>query len=104
MTRMPIVYKAPLGLPFFWRDEASGELNDAVMAYLNNRIEGQTVTDAQIVLVRDYLAHYIGAPCWDDSGFEMEMAHLRSTVRELDSATEIQEWIRQCLDIGMDPL
>ncbi len=104
MTRMPLAYKEPLGLPFYWRDEVSGELGRAVMAYLNNRIEGTTVTDAQIALLRDYLSHWINAPCWMASGFECEMSNLRSSVRELETATEIDDWLHQALDIGMDPL
>lgn len=104
MTRMPRAYKGQLGLPFHYSHEVSGELADAVKAYLDNRVENKTVTDAQIVLLRDYLSHYIHAPCWDESGFESELAHLRWAVSYLDSATEISAWIFKAMEIGLDPL
>ena len=104
-TRMPAGYQPPLGLPFSWRDEQSGELARAVMAYLEHCTDNRTVTDAQIVLVRDYLQYYVSAPCWDHTGgFQSELKHLRSTIRDCQTATEIHDWIHQALDIGMDPL
>jgi hypothetical protein len=104
MNRMPTFYKPPLGLPFNWRDEMSGELPAAVAAYLDNRIDGTTITDAQIALLREFLIHYINAPCWDNGAFESELNNLRESAPHLDSATEISEWIFQCMEIGLDPL
>jgi len=104
MRKIPAFY--PQGLPLYWRDEESGQLAKAVNAYLDNRLHGTTVTDEQIELVRDYLVHYIDAPCWDSDDPEMQadLQTLRLSARELDSATEISEWIFKGLDLGLDPL
>jgi len=98
---MPAAYMLPLGTPLYWMDETSGELRDAVMAYLNNRIDGTLITDEQITLVRTYLEYYVNAPCWKG---ESRLQALREKIRKADSAEKIDKWIQQALDIGMDPL
>ena len=105
-STMPRFYRAPLGLPFYWRDEESGQLRKAVESYLDNRLHGTTITDEQIGLVRDYIVHYIDAPCWntEDPELQSDLKNLRTSARELDSATEIGEWIFKALDLGLDPL
>lgn len=103
MSRIPNFYRPPLNLPLYWRDEVSGALPCAIEAYLDNRISGLTVTDEQITLIREYLVHYIDAPCWDSEEFASELKELRASVRELDSATEISEWIFKSMEIGLDP-
>jgi hypothetical protein len=97
-------YRAPLWFPLHWRDEISGRLAKAVHAYLLNRTDNLTVTDEQIVLLRGYLRYYIHAPCWEWPEFRQELSSLRSAVGELDTATEIDEWIHKALEIGLDPL
>lgn len=103
---MPDFYRAPLGLPLYWRDEVSGLLKETVEAYLDNRVDGKPITEAEIVLLRDYFAHWINAPCWSpaDSPFLEEIATLREEVLELKTAGEISEWIFKAMDIGIDPL
>jgi hypothetical protein len=104
MSRMPRMYKLPLGLPFHWAHEVSGHLESAVKAYLDNRIDNATIRDDQIDLLREYFVHYINAPCWDNPEFESELLDLRTSAKELDSAAEIGAWIAKCMDIGLDPL
>ena len=105
MSPIPDYYRPPLGLPLAWRDELSGELARAVEAYLDNRISGETVLDEQITMLREYLVHYIDAPCWNSQiEFAIELSDLRASARELDSATEISEWIAKAMEIGLDPL
>lgn len=103
-TRMPLVYKLPLGLPFYWRDEVSGELPAAVNAYLDCRIDQKPFTLAQAELVRDYLIHWINAPCWEHPEFAQDLAKLREKVKTLNTADEIGAWIWEALEIGLDPL
>ena len=104
MSRMPLVYKDPLGLPFYWEDEVTGELPAAIGAYLDHAVDGKPITAAQIELMRDYLEHWINAPCWDSPVFEVELKHLREAVRTLRKPEDIHVWIHEALDIGMDPL
>jgi hypothetical protein len=104
MSRMPTTYKPPLGLPFYWQDEVTGELPRAVRAYLDHVVDGEPITDKQLALLRDYLDHWVCAPCWDSPVLEAELRHLRGSIRHLTSVAEIGDWIHQALEIGMDPL
>lgn len=104
MSVIPNFYREPLGLPLNWRDGVSGELAKAVEAYLDNRIDGTTITDDQVTMLREYICHYINAPCWGCPEFDSELRDLRASAPELDSATEISEWISKALEIGLDPL
>jgi len=54
--------------------------------------------------MRDYLEHYIKAPCWDTPVFEAKLKQLREAAQTLRTVEEIHDWIHKCLDIGMDPL
>ncbi len=102
--RIPLLY--PNGGPLFWRNEESGELIAAVGAYLNNRIEGTPISPAQVDLMREYLRHWINAPCWkqDDPVIESAFDRLKLSVYTLRNANDISQWLRRALDLGIDPL
>ena len=104
MTLMPTFYHSSLGLPLRWQDEQSMRLPNAVLAYLENRTQGTPIRQDEVELLRDYLQYYIAAPCWSIEGMEEEMARLRERVATLASAEEIEAWICECLNVGMDPL
>jgi len=46
MSRMPSFYKDPLGLPFYWEDDITGELPAAIRAYLDHAVDGKPFTAA----------------------------------------------------------
>lgn len=104
MGSIPNYYRPPLFLPLYWRDELSGTLPRAVDSYLKNRISGESILDSDVTILREYIVHYINAPCWDGNGFKSELRELRSAAMELDSATEIGAWIEKAMKIGLDPL
>lgn len=104
MTLIPDFYRPPLGLPLNWRDEVSGVLSGAVAAYLDNRVDGKPIGAHDLDLVREYIVHYIDAPCWDNDEFSQELAFLRRTARELRTPENIGKWIRDAMEIGLDPL
>lgn len=108
MVFIPNVYRPPLGLPLYWRDDQSGVLADAIKAYLDERIEGKQMTAEQFDLVRAFLSYYINAPCWSrnltDDEKSVRLMALRADVRNLKKPDDISGWIRRCLDIGLDPL
>jgi len=99
-------YHTNFGLPFFWRDEVSGILELAVTAYLGYRCNtGPEPTPDQVSLLREYFRHWINAPCWSENeGFEEEMAHLKSSIDGLTSCDQLAAWIKEALEIGLDPL
>ncbi|MEH1874122.1 hypothetical protein [Nostoc sp.] len=98
-TRIPNIYRPPLGLPLNWRDETSGELPRAVFKYFSSH----HLTTEEINLVAEYCQHYINAPCWDAGGFPGELTALRQSAASLSSVSEISHWINACLEIAIDP-
>jgi hypothetical protein len=108
---IPPLYKniGPVfGLPLRWQDEVSGVLVTAVKRYLNHCIDGTSIDEIDLELVRAYLQHYIDAPCWnhmkDIEEMAPELAGLRSDIRNLKTPDQIGRWIGRCMDLGMDPL
>lgn len=101
---IPDYYRPPLGLPLNWRDEVSGKLPAAVYAYLDNRIDGTPLSDEHLAMVREYIEHHINAPCWEQDEFREELAALRKAATELKTPDDVGAWIRQGMDIGLDPL
>jgi hypothetical protein len=94
-------YRPPFGVPIRWNNEQSGELKRAVGAYLCKT----DMTARQLAVMREYLDYYISAPCWDDpSGFDVELRSLRSKVKILSCRIAIERWIKEALEIALDPL
>jgi|SRR5215471_1117179 len=93
-------YVAPLGLPLAWRDEQSGVLPAAIKAYFDAALGRDTITADQLVLLINYLIYYINAPCWKGEGLEA----LRLRVGELRTRADVDDFLDQCLEIGLDPL
>lgn len=95
------------GTPLNWRDDVTGQMGAAVMAYLN-----QKLTDEQLNLVISYVQYHIHAPCFlEQSPFgemDEEMASeiklLRKRSLELKTIEDINEYINQAMNIALDPL
>ncbi|MBN3927739.1 hypothetical protein [Nostoc sp. NMS4] len=99
-NRIPNIYRLPMGLPLNWRDEASGELRDAIFKYFSSR----QLSTEEISLLGEYCQHYINAPCWDATGgFPDELATLRQSANSISSVSDISQWINGCLEIVIDP-
>lgn len=96
------------GLPLNWRDETSGVLIAAVTRYMENRINGTSIDEIDLELVRVFLEHYINAPCWnhmnEDDGLAADLAALRRDVLTIETPEAMGAWIGRCLDLGIDPL
>jgi hypothetical protein len=63
---IPRIYDSRLGTPLYWRNEISGVLSDAIMAYFAYQTgsRDEPLTDAQAALVLGYARYYVDAPCW----------------------------------------
>ena len=104
MSRMPDYYRPPLAAPLRWQDDQTGELPAAVMAYFDRK-----QTPEQLELVRDYCQYYINAPCWDNNPYNdeenrRELREVREAIKRVKTHKELNDWIYQCLDMGIDPL
>ncbi|MEH2157409.1 hypothetical protein [Nostoc sp.] len=99
-SRIPNIYRPPMGLPLNWRDETSEELPRVVFKFFSS----QHLTADEISLIAEYCQHYINAPCWDAAGgFPDELAALRQSANSLSTVGEITQWINACLEIAIDP-
>lgn len=100
MSQMPTEYLARSGLPLFWMNEASGQLQAAMQAYLDG-----TMTPEQTELVIDYFRYFIQAPCWesapDGAGY---LAELRALAAAMDTPADIHAFVGRCLEFGIDPI
>ena len=108
--RMPAFYR-PMGLPLFWRDEASGELPAAVEGFLKWVVgEAESVPAAAMKLVCDYCVYFIHAPVWEHTfakfeceDYLAELNELKARSKLLASAKSVRRWNEECLDLGVDP-
>src|SRR4051794_3354592 len=98
---MPTTYREGpepgLEVPYFWKDEISGILTAAITQYLNHKTtHAPAPTAFQIQLIREYLTHFINAPCWakicrDTGGLEEELNQLREAAPNLTTVAAIDK-------------
>ena len=106
MTEYSFIFPTT-GIPHYWMYETSGRLKAAIHAYLNYM--GNPVhfpmSDDHIALIREYLKQWINAPAYTAAeGFEVEKAALRESVEAIATARDIDRWLDQATEIGIDPL
>ena len=82
--------------PGYWRDETSGVLRPAVIAYL----DGGDMTPEHIAAMRAYLRQWI-AGFWFG---EDEIEALRAAIDGLVTRAAITAWLNRAIDLGIDPL
>lgn len=95
------------GMPLYWRDDITGAMTSAVMAYLE-----RTANATQLALIIAYIQHHIHAPCWLESSpysdvdeeMATEIRALRARSLALVSADDVNQYIQAALQIGLDPL
>lgn len=104
----PNSYVPPFDLPVYWRNDVTGQLPEAIDAYLWFMSEPNTYpipTERQVELIAGYFKYYINAPAWDSNRWiEEELKSLRESVSNLRSVDDISKWIREAMNIALDPL
>ncbi len=104
-SRMPAIYRPPTGGPLRWQDDVTGVLPAAVLAFLDFSLGVNVAfTAEQLDLVRDYCQYYINAPCWNTTDMEAAFVELRERIIGVQAVEELDKWLHDCLDIGIDPL
>ncbi len=105
LVKMPDYYDPSFGTPFYWRQEPTGKLEAAILAYLAHATGDRTApTSQQLLLIVDYLKYWIGAPCWQQPEREYWLDRLRARSYSLNTIAEISNWLDDCLRVGLDPL
>lgn len=84
--------------PGYWMHETSGVLKPAVEAYLINY--RAPLSPEHCAALRAYFRQWINAPAFIGPGIE----RLRAAVDGLTSREAINQWLRDALDEGIDPL
>jgi hypothetical protein len=82
--------------PGYWMNEVSGKLEPAIFALL----EGDQLTEEQIVLIRAYLRQWIMAPVWHGEALDA----LQARVDGLTTTEAIRRWLDDALKVNIDPL
>jgi hypothetical protein len=99
LSRIPRVYRPPVGGPLRWQDDVTGVLPAAVKAFFADQ-----ATPEQLEQVCDYCEYYINAPCWligpDD---EALWVSLRKRIKTAKTAMEIRVWLHDALGVTIDP-
>ena len=89
--------------PLYWRDEQSGELAEAINAYIDHTLrpsQWPAPTAAQLALIVDYCNYWIEAPCWRGKGIEL----LRDSAKVICTVEELRGWLSIAELYGVDPL
>jgi hypothetical protein len=89
--------KPDAGAPGYWPQETSGVLAPVIESYL----QGQPLNFAQVATMRAYLRQWVMAPGWRPTP---ALAELRAAVDRIRTRKDIDEWLSDALDEGIDPL
>ena len=94
-----------IAAPRFWRDETSGVLAEAVMAYLS----GQALGANQLGYLRAYCVQWIDSPVWDanphqDADSSRELQTLREKAKNIHSVEQLDRWLDDALDLAIEPI
>lgn len=86
------------GIPMYWRDEASGKMLEAIIAFWSPYADSPRnippISDEHISLLRWYLIHWAKAPCW-----RMNPHISTEQLMQLDNAIALAENINSGKDI-----
>lgn len=95
------------GMPLNWKDDITNQMQPAVLAFLDAEASPE-----ELRLVIIYIQHHIHAPCWletypfDEIDDECQEAlqKLRERSLELKTQEDVNQYIHDCLEWGIDPL
>lgn len=82
-------------MPGYWMYESTGVLRPVIEKYLGR----ETLTRSDIGVMRAYLRQWINGPWLGD-----DIEALRAAISELSTREQIDAWLDQALDLGIDPL
>jgi hypothetical protein len=91
-----------VSVPGYWMHEQSGRLAPVVTKYL----EGKTLTGDEISIMRSYLRQWVYASGFDGGPAQvrLEIASLRARADRINSNVALRDWLRDALELGIDPL
>lgn len=96
-----------IDLPFlpYWMNETSGKLREAVFA-LTRTWNGDCnqLSPKHLKILKKYFALWINYPGWKRSGHEQEFDRLSLQLKSIATIEQLNQWLENARDIGIDPL
>jgi hypothetical protein len=90
----PHSYIPPFGEPYHWESEESGLLEDAIAAWG----QGIKLDRQQFWILKNYLLHWLFAPCWQKDLYE-----LRLDAMAITDSKEMEAILTRAFQVGIKP-
>lgn len=89
----------------YWMYETSGQMADAVKTYFNWVLDpdASILTEQQIDLLKYYVQLWADYPWKGDEDYQADLAVLRQLATGIKTVEDINNWIDEALDLGIDP-
>lgn len=105
-------YVYPAGLPVVYQNyglekQERDKMVVAIGSFISAAVNGTSLSAKHFDQVVDYLTYYINAPAWwgvQTEEVKLAVERLRSQVESIQDMADIDQFIKDCLEIGLDPL
>ena len=81
-------------VPGYWANEDSGVLAPVVKAYL----DGRTLNHTEVAIMRAYLRQWMFYGDWRGA------SDLVARINEIRTRADLDKWLSDALELGIDPL
>ena len=91
--------------PKYWVYEQGDALRPAMLKL----IDGKTLTEGDVAVIRDYFVQWVCSPVWDDNPHmnaagRQQLQMLREEARQILTGTDIRRWLIKSAQQGVDPV
>jgi hypothetical protein len=100
-------YHPNASAPYYWQEDQTGVLRRAI-DYYNRQMCGNPPSldpkyhQEQIEVMVKYFDNYLMAPCWKNMG--RQLFDLRKQLWQIETISQLNQFYRLALDLGIDPL
>lgn len=89
----------------YWKNETSGKLKNAILALMDTWTDKHySLSPQELEMLKTYFALWIDYPSWDRTGQEQQFEALSSQLKSVTSTQQLNQWLEDAMDIGIDPL
>lgn len=106
------------GMPMYWRNETSGRLHKAVMAFLSPACDLSLcekspenipeLSDEDVCLLREYLVHWAEAPCFQNNPHisrqqKLQLEGVIMQAKDINNRADINNVLDALMKLVIDP-
>lgn len=100
------------GMPVYWRDETSGRMLTAVMAfwlpYADSPNNVPELSEEHIIYLKQYLVHWAEAPCYRTNPYataehKMQLDSAIALCKSIESRKDINVALDALMELAIDP-